>query len=190
MSTSARKTGRNLQSGISFVELIMFIVIVSVGLVGILSVMNLTASRSADPLVQKQALAIAESLMEEIRLQPFTYCDPNDDEVNTANNAAECTAAESPGPEAGEARVSAATPFDNVNDYDGLMMPVGIVDLVSGSTIAGLADYNAAVTITQESVGGVPATESLRIDVKVTHASSGTEVRLTGYRMRYAPNAT
>ncbi len=54
------------QKGISLIELIMFIVIVSVGIAGILSVMNVTTKASADPLLRKQALAIAESLLEEI----------------------------------------------------------------------------------------------------------------------------
>ena len=48
------------QRGVSLVELIMFIVIVSVALAGILLVFNVTTKGSADPLVHKQALAAAE----------------------------------------------------------------------------------------------------------------------------------
>src|SRR5574340_785113 len=66
---------RHNQRGISLVELIMFIVIVSVALAGILLVMNVTTKSSANPLVHKQALAIAESLLEEAELMPFTFCD-------------------------------------------------------------------------------------------------------------------
>ena len=62
------------QSGISLIELIMFIVIISVALTGILLVMNQVTRHSADPLIHKQALAIAESLLEEVELMPFTYC--------------------------------------------------------------------------------------------------------------------
>ncbi len=69
---------RHRQHGISLIELIMFIVIVSVALAGILLVMNVTTKGSADPLIHKQALAIAESLLEEVELMPFTYCDPDD----------------------------------------------------------------------------------------------------------------
>ena len=75
------------QLGISLIELIMFMVIVSVGLVGILSVMNITSRASADPMLRKQAIAIAESLLEEITLQPFTFCDPDDANAATATNS-------------------------------------------------------------------------------------------------------
>ena len=179
------------QAGISIIELIMFILIVSVGIAGILSVMNYTSSRSEDPLIQKQALAIAESLMEEITLQPFTFCDPDDEKVTEAENSGECTIVESMGPEAGEARTSISARIDNVNDYHGLTMNSGIVDLVNGTVVTGLEDYAASVNITQQAVGsGVTnAQDSLRIDVTVTH-SAGVSITLTGYRLRYAPNAT
>ena len=58
------------ERGTSLVELIMFIVIVSVALAGILLVMNVTTRGSVDPLIHKQALAIAESLLEEVELMP------------------------------------------------------------------------------------------------------------------------
>ena len=57
------------QLGVSMVELILFIVIIGIALAGILLVMNTVTGRSADTLVRKQALAIGESLLEEIQLQ-------------------------------------------------------------------------------------------------------------------------
>ena len=126
------------QRGISLIELIMFIVIVSVALAGILLVMNVTTKGSADPLVHKQALAIAESLLEEVELMPFTYCDPDDPTAATATSATvgagACTVkVEGIGPEAAYANqapaetryYSATAPFDNVNDYNGCQMNTG-----------------------------------------------------------------
>ena len=75
------------QRGISLIELIMFIVIISVALTGILLVMNTSPRSSADPLIHKQALAIAESLLEEVELMPFTYCDPDDVNAASATSA-------------------------------------------------------------------------------------------------------
>src|SRR4030067_3352919 len=106
----------------------MFIVIVSVALAGILRVMNVTTRGSADPLIHKQALAIAESLLEEVELMPFTYCDPDDVNAASAVTSADCTGGtggandESKLPltyETGETRYHATTPFDNTRDYNG-----------------------------------------------------------------------
>jgi MSHA pilin protein MshD len=60
------------QSGISLIELIMFIVIVSVALAGIMLVINQITRNSADTLLGKQALAVAESKLEEIEAQSFS----------------------------------------------------------------------------------------------------------------------
>lgn len=162
------------QAGLTLVELVIFIVVVSVGVAGILSVMNLTTSHSADPLVRKQALAIAEALLEEIDLQPFTDCDPDAyDPV-----AGTCTLAEAMGPEDGEVRGS----FDNVNDYSGFAM-AGITSLADGNAIPGLGGYDAAVAVAGVTLGGAPA---LQITVTVT-GPGGTSVTLDGYRIEYAP---
>lgn len=173
----------------------MFIVILSVALAGILGTFNLNAQHSADPMVQKQALAIAESLLEEIELMPFTYCDPDDANATTATDAAGCaTTAEGTGAEADETRYSAATPYDNVNDYDGFEMKAGnggILD-ITGAPVGGagtLDAYSVVVAVTPTALGTVPASDSLLITVTVTGPGS-TSVVLNGYRTRYAPNAT
>ena len=187
------------QRGISLIELIMFIVIVSVALAGILLVMNVTTRSSADPLIHKQSLAIAESLLEEVELMPFTICDPDDVSAASAVAAADCTGGAGGandegklplGPEAGETRYHAATPFDNVSDYNGFdsVTDGGIKD-ITGSTIAALSGYSATVAVAQQSVGGIAAAESLLITVSVT-GPDGMPVVVDGVRTRYAPRTT
>ena len=187
------------QSGISLIELIMFIVIVSVALAGILLVMNVTARSSADPLIHKQSLAIAESLLEEAALMPFTLCDPDDVNAASAVTAADCTGGAGGandegklplGPEAGETRYHAATPFDNVSDYNGFdsVTDGGIKD-ITGSVVAALSGYSATVTVAQQSAGGIAAAESLLITVSVT-GPDGMPVVVDGVRTRYAPRTT
>ena len=80
-----RHSSRRRPLGLSLVELIVFIVIVSAALAGIIGVMSITTRSSADPLIRKQALAIAEAFLEEVLLQPFTYCDPDDPSAATAD---------------------------------------------------------------------------------------------------------
>ena len=61
------------QSGFSLLELIIFIVVVSVGVAGILMVMDVSVKSSADPMVRKQAVALADSIMEEILLKSYAH---------------------------------------------------------------------------------------------------------------------
>lgn len=175
--------------GISLIELIMFIVIVGVGLAGILGVMNLTNRSSADPLVQKQALAIAEAYLEEILAMPFTYCDPDDPAAADAQNTGDCTTPENIGAEGSETRAG-TPPFDNVSDYSAL--PPGVPASLDGTSIAGLGAYQVAVQIAEHSLtdgaNPVPAAASLRVTVTVTGPANAT-VSIDGYRTRYAPNA-
>lgn len=181
--------------GATLVELIVFILIVGVAASAILSFYAGMTKRSSTPLIEKQAMAIAESLMEEIRLMPFTFCDPDDPAVSTAVAPAGCATPEGVvmGPEAGETRYAALTPFDNVNDYNGFAMPGGIcagICDITGAPIAGLAAYTAAVAVATLAFGpapAIPATDALQITVTVTHLS-GVAVTLTGIRTRYAPN--
>ena len=172
--------------GITLVEVILFIVIVSVAAAGILIVFGNAARSSAEPMIRKQALAIAEALLEEVRLMPFTYCDPDDPKVATASSPADCTTPEASAPEAGEARTAALAPFDNVNDYAGFAMAGGIVD-ITGAPIAGLDAYSASIAVTPLSFGGIPQTDVLRVTVTVT-GPAGITLTLDGLRTRHAPN--
>jgi MSHA pilin protein MshD len=188
-------TDKTKQRGTSLIELIMFIVIVSVALAGILLVMNVTTKSSADPLIHKQALAIAESLLEEVELMPFTYCDPDDANAASATSATVgaggCAATvEAIGPEAGETRYSATTPFDNVNDYNGYDSTTdgGIKD-ITGNAVAALSGYSASIAVSASGLPNVTAGDSLLIVVTVT-GPDGLPVVVEGMRTRYAPRTT
>jgi MSHA pilin protein MshD len=194
------------QRGISLIELIMFIVIVSVALAGILLVMNVTTKSSADPLIHKQAIAIAESLLEEVELMPFTLCDPDDVNAASAVVATDCAgldqnkagaALTTPTP-ATETRYDMNFPFDNVADYGGCQMNTGtpngcdssgtngIVDITKNNI--GLAGYKADIAITRKGLAiGLPADDAaLLITVTVT-GPDNLPVVLEGIRTRYSP---
>ena len=200
------------QNGLSLVEQIVFIVVVAVAVAGVLAALNLATRASADPMIQKQALAIAEAVLEEAQLQPFTYCDPDDANAATATRAlldagvtppdVGCAAkVEALGAEAVdqpptgplETRTGTVRPFDNVNDYDTFSMAGGITDL-TGTAIAGLENYTATITVAAQALHTVAALDadaapqSLLISVRVT-GPGNVEVQLHGYRTRYSPNA-
>jgi MSHA pilin protein MshD len=186
MSIPEHGPGAAGQRGLTLIELVVFIVVVSVGVAGILSVMNLTTSHSADPLVRKQALAAAEALLEEIELQSFTDCDPDYYHPDTGT----CDLPEAMGPEPGETRGS----FDNVNDYyvdDGFVM-AGISTLADPGTVI-LPGYTAKVVVSSPAgTAGDPTLtggnlgHTLHIVVTVT-GPDNDPVTLDGYRTRYAP---
>lgn len=184
------------QAGLSLIELIMFIVIVGAGIAGILSVLNVTVQKSADPMIRKQMLAVAESLLEEVELMPFTYCDPTDANVLTATgptiSPTGCaTLVEGTTTIPGSEGRGTATPFNNVGDYGGTTGTLTISPLtdISNTAIGMLSGYSATVNVATSSLGGIAAAESLLITVTVT-ASTGASIALSGYRTRYAPNST
>ncbi|MBR7800060.1 type IV pilus modification PilV family protein [Undibacterium fentianense] len=172
-----------MQTGVTLVELIMFMVIIGIAVVGIMRIMSLTSLASTDPLREKQALAVAESLLEEIQLQSFTYCDPDDANAMTALNPGACASGpQGLGPTAGETRYGVPR-FDHVADYHNFEMnPADPVKDMQGNVIAGLEAYTVKVTETED-LGG----DRLQIDINVS--IDNITVKLTGYRYRYAPRA-
>jgi MSHA pilin protein MshD len=72
------------------IELLMFIVIVGIAVAGVLSVLDIATRNSADPQLRKQALAIAEGVLEEVQMARFTYCHPSAINAETATGAKDC----------------------------------------------------------------------------------------------------
>lgn len=148
------------QAGFTLVELIFFIVVVAVGMAGILMVMDTSVKSSADPLVRKQTVAIAESLLEEILLKEY------------ANPTGGYTGATLP-PAANSSRAQ----FDDIGDYAGYTTTGGMKDM-AGNVIAGLEAYNvSAVTVSAVTLSGFAARQ-----ITVTVSGPGGSLSLTGYR--------
>src|SRR6476661_7622022 len=146
------KVRKRNHQGLTLVELVLFIVVLSIAVIGVLKVMTLTTARSADPIVQKQALAVAEALLEEVMLMPFTINDPDGMALTPP-----VIVLETPGPEPAyaaqtqaETRGSNVAPFDNVNDYDNLTIAGGGVGLGNGAGVAVPLGYSANVVVTSE----------------------------------------
>jgi MSHA pilin protein MshD len=182
------------QRGLSLIELIVFIMIVGIALTAILGVMNMTTRSSADPLRRKQALMIAESLLEEVQLARFTFCQPGATNADVATSSADCAGglAETWGPN------GSTRPFVNINDYVTAPNQATAAFDANGQLAdanlspMGLNGYTARLTITPQALGGIGAagtgvdTDVLRIRVEVAYA--GETIVLDGFRMRYAPN--
>ena len=175
------------QRGVTLVELIVAMIVISVGLAGILSAFNVSVLHSADPMVERQLVSIAEALMEEVQQAAFTYCDPDDAKAETATGAGDCAAtSEAMGPEAGESRPLFT--FDNVNDYDGLSLEK-ITD-VAGAEVSYLDGYSASVAVAPAALNTITEASGNALRITVTATGPGGQTfTLEGYRARYAPNA-
>lgn len=145
------------EQGMTLVELIVSMVIVSVALGGVLAVMNFTTGHSGDAMLLQQSIAIADAYMEEITLKNYT--DPDTD---------------------GEA---SRTLFDDVDDYNGLV-DSGAHNQ-NGNVINGLENYVVSVSVLPQNYGPIGGTVAgLKIDVSVTDPG-GETLTLTGYRVNY-----
>ncbi len=143
--------------GFTLIELVISMVVISIALGGVLMVMNYTLQHSADPMLQHQAVAIAESYLEEVLLRP--YSDPDGVDGETVRNL-----------------------LDDVDDYDG-WTDNGVRDQ-EGTAIAGLEDYTVSVAVANTALNGILAANCKRVTVTVTHPS-GINLTLSGHRTNY-----
>ena len=190
------------QRGFTLIEVAVFIAVIAVAVIGVLRVIDITTANSADPQLRKQALVLAESMLEEVQLARFTYCDPVlDPAAETATNALPFDATGNPGGCTTPQNVKAAPsnpvrPFYNVTDYvRAFNTPLTYTQDASGNNFP--AGYTVTVMVVPEAALGPAGTiapvdaspanmEALRITVVVTYAG-GQPITLVGYRTRYAP---
>ncbi|WP_374435101.1 prepilin-type N-terminal cleavage/methylation domain-containing protein [Inhella sp.] len=121
---------RNRRRGFTLVELILAIVVLGVGLAGVLLAFQQTTRSSADPLVNRQLLAIAEGMLEEVQSRPYSSSTP---------------------PVAGGC---ARSGFYDIDDYAGYSQGICTV---AGVPVTGLAAYAVEVAVADVSLAGVPA---------------------------------
>jgi len=189
------------EKGVTLVELIVFIVIVSVGVIGLLSVTGVLVRHSADPMLRKQQMAIAEALLSEVLSQPFTFCDPDDVNALSATSTAGCTGGAAGSQDKGGAALTSSTPagetrygaapgaaFDNVADYGGAASGAGLanpIDDITGNFA--MPGYTASIAVARTGAAfGIADDAALRVTVTVSRAGQ-EDFQLSGYRFRYAP---
>ncbi|MNZ82669.1 hypothetical protein D3C78_1013730 [compost metagenome] len=149
------------QRGMTLVELVIAIVIVGIAAAALYTAMATITSRSADPMLRQQSLAIAEAYLEEILAEDFL--DPT--------SHTQC-----PAPPAGRAA------FDNVCDYAGLD-DAGARG-ADGALIPGLQDYRVRVAVTPQAFDTLSAAAALQVVVTV-EAPDGQTLPLAGWRTCY-----
>ena len=163
-------------AGFTLVEMVIAIVIISVGLAGVLLAFNTAVKPSADPLIHKQMLAVAEEMLEEVLLKPFAP--PQDNDFKPTNAATNCGTV-----------AAARTKFDDVSDYKDYA--TNSVCDIDGASVSGLEDYSLKVIVDSASLGDAASGildggKVKKITVTVRHGSGSEAIVLNGWRTSYA----
>lgn len=149
------------QRGVTLIELIIFIVIITVGLFGILSVMNVTTRASADPMVRKQSMAFAEAVLEEVLSKDAVATLPETDMVNCSNRPL----------------------YVGVRDYacfDGVPATAVIRGNVTLGSVANAALAGLSATVVVGAITSVSGFDMRQVTVTVT--GNNENIAISGFR--------
>jgi MSHA pilin protein MshD len=150
-NSSAKYSQRN---GFTLIELIAFIVTISVALTGLISVFNQSIVNSTDPVVQIRALECAQAKMDEVLARKFADNTP-------VGGVPACGNFDMGSPIVACAAIASDTALDDVGDYhfaatDTSKSNCSIsVEVVDAGTDLGIAsDQARRITVTASSSGG------------------------------------
>lgn len=153
-------TKYQVYKGYTLIELVTSMTIIAIALIGTLMAINTATLHSGDPLLRRQAIAIAESYLEEISGKDFP--------------TAPCPA-------------GTRGTFTNICNYNGLSeQPTN----QNGTPMPGLSGYTVSVAVDSATASlGSPSltsgTEAVRIDVTVSLPPIMVPITLSTYRTNY-----
>lgn len=148
---------RAAQRGFTIIEMVVAIVVIGVGVAGLLSAFSISVRNSADPVQLKQSQTVADEIMGEILLKPYSS--------TTVSSSSGC----------------ARNQFYDVAAYNGYTTTGKICD-VDGVTIQPLNGYSLRIDVVATTLGGVTAARK----ITVTVTKGGSNYVLVGWRTDYA----
>jgi MSHA pilin protein MshD len=143
------------QRGYMLLDLIIFILVTSIALGGILSVIRVAVKSSSDPMIRKQVLVLAESVLEEVLQKEYADTDPGGLPGNETTRAT----------------------MDDVDDYQGK------TEAIFTDWPVALSSYQVALAVTTADLDGASVVPIKKVTVTVT--GSGHVISLSGYRADY-----
>ena len=153
--------------GFSLIEVLVLVIVLAIGLGGISMALTQQVRTSADPMIYKQAISVAEGMLEEIMSQSYALA-----------------------PWSGAATCANRASFDDMRDYDGFNS-TGVC-AKDGTSIASLARFNVAVSVATAAsdpaaalvpTTDVPAADQIRVRVSVS--APQVSISLDSYRLNY-----
>lgn len=150
---------RHRARGFTLLELVVTLVILAVAAIAISGLVAQIGGSSASPVLQTQALYLAEGYLEEAMLK--SYADPEGDPINCATSR---------------------DLWDDVGDYACLGTEAPPTDS-AGVAIAGLSRYRIRMSVGNAATVGGATTR--RVEVRVTHVDGRFDVRIAALRAQY-----
>ena len=149
----------NRANGFTLLELVVTLVLLAIAAIAISGLVAQISGRSASPVLQTQALYLAEGYLEEAMLKAYADPDGIDEGCGVSRDL-----------------------WDDVGDYACLATPAAPTDS-AGVSVAGLSRYRISMTVEPAtSVGGAT---TRRVEVRVTHVDGGFDLRLAALRAQY-----
>ncbi len=165
MSTNFQQKRPGAVRGFTLIEIVTTIVIISITVVSLLSVVTSNVTRSVDPMLRMQAIAIAQGYIEEALLKQFA--DPNEAETGSCEEGALPANRQN---------------YDDIQDYNCISDLAGALDQF-GNPLAGLGQYNVQMTVSAVTLGsGAQQAAGQQAAVTVTHDDTDLSITLTGIR--------
>lgn len=127
----------SFSQGVTLIELVVSIVIITIAVSGVMSLFIGTSSTSADPMIRAQQLAIAQSYLDEIIMQPYS------------NDGA------TPG----------RADYNEIDDYNTGGIFQAVQDQF-GRTIVSLSGYSVKVDVTPSGLNGVSNIKKIIVTVR------------------------
>lgn len=146
--------------GVTLIELIVFIVVISIALGALLSVYNQSVINSVDPITQIRALECAQTKLDEILARKFDESTPSGGVPACGSfGASACTG------------IAADGDLDDVGDFNG----------VNGNAVSGCT---FTISVANGAFGGIAADQARLITVTAT-ATGGQPITLSSYRTNF-----
>ena len=154
--------------GFSLIEMIAMIVIIGVVVSGAMLALDRMTANAPEPMVRKQAMAVADAFLQEVMSQSFS---------------AQAGPADAPAQ-------SARANFNDMMDYNGYNQ-TGVYTQAGVSPLAGLENYTVTIAVTDSAAElaaalpaspAVPAADQRRVRVTVT--TPRETITVEGYRVR------
>ncbi len=159
------------RNGFTLIEIIIFIVVFTLGVVGIMTLFYNTLGKTSDPIVRNRSIQILQSTMEQIFNKKWDERVPNggcQDSDYTSGHACDTTLSSISGPDAGETDF---TKYDDIDDFVDTGDDYSKTKEWESSSLGFTSGYTIKITVTYADVnpttGAITSNTTSKTDYKM-----------------------